>query len=132
MVEIELTSPATVDMMAAITAANEGRLPFFISGWTADYPDAMSILSPVWSGTSPFNRSRWRNAAFDRLLDQAKTTPEPEGRHRLYQEAERVLMADRAMVPLPVPKVVALVRPGVSGVHILPMGTLDFRDAVLP
>jgi ABC-type transport system substrate-binding protein len=117
---------------SAITAANEGRLAFFISGWTADYPDAMSILLPVWSGTSPFNRSRWRNPAFDRLLDQAKGTVAAEARYRLCQEAERVLMADRAMVPLPVPMVVALARAGVSGVHVLPMGALDLRSAVVP
>ena len=117
---------------AGITAANEGRLAFFISGWTADYPDAMSILAPVWSGASPFNRSRWRNAAFDQVLNQAKITPEPDRRYLIYQDAERVLMADWAMVPLPVPKVVALARPGVSGVSVLPMGTLDIRNAVLP
>jgi ABC-type transport system substrate-binding protein len=117
---------------AAIAASNEGKLALFVSGWTADYPDALSILLPVWYGTSPFNRSRWRNPAFDRLIDKAKATPDGEQRHALCQEAERVLMADGAMVPLPVPMVVALVRPGVTGVRVLPMGTVDFRGATLP
>ena len=117
---------------AAITAANEGKLAFFMSGWTADYPDAMSILLPVWSGTSPFNRSRWRNPDFDRLIDEAKALPEAVRRHARYREAERILMADRAMVPLPVPMIVALVRTGVTGVRLLATGTFDLRAAAVP
>jgi len=117
---------------AAIAAANEGKLPFFFSGWTADYPDPLSILLPVWHGASPFNRSRWQNPAFDRLVDQARATPDADSRHALSREAERVLMADRAMIPLPIPKVVALARTGVTGVSILPSGLIDFRGAVVP
>jgi oligopeptide transport system substrate-binding protein len=117
---------------AAIVAANQGRLAFFVSGWTADYPDSLSLLLPVWYGTSPFNRSRWISPAFDRLIDQAKTIPDAERRHLLCQEAERVLMADRAMIPLPVPMIVALARAGVTGVRVLPVGTVDFRNAVVP
>jgi ABC-type transport system substrate-binding protein len=117
---------------AQITAANQGQLPFFVSGWTADYPDALTVLRPVWYGASPFNRSRWHNPGFDRLIDEAETVSDPNQRHLLCQEAERVLISDRAVVPLPVPMSVALARPGVTGVHVLPMGMLDLRDSVLP
>jgi len=41
-------------------------------------------------------------------------------------------MADRAMVPLPVPMIVALARPGVTGVRVLPTGAVDLRNAVVP
>ena len=117
---------------AQITAANQGQLPFFVSGWTADYPDALTILRPVWYGTSPFNRSRWHNPGFDRLIDEAEAVSDPTRRHSLCQEAERVLISDHAVVPLPVPMTVALARPGVAGVRVLPMGMVDLRNGVLP
>ena len=115
-----------------LAAANAGQLPCFISGWTADYPDALDLLLPVWHGTSPFNRSRWHSPAFDRLIDRAKSEPATERRYALYTEAARVLMADWAMAPLPVPMAVALVRPGVTGVRITPAGRYDFTGTVLP
>ena len=130
-----LGSPVSIRIMehgAAVTAANEGRLAFFVSGWTADYPDPLGIMLPAWYGSSPFNRSRWQNSTFDRLIDEAKATPDADQRHRLCQQAEQVLMADRAMVPLPVPMIVALARPGVTGVRVLPTGAVDLRNAVVP
>lgn len=127
--------PVSIRIMergALVTAANEGKLALFVTGWTADYPDALTILLPVWYGASPFNRSRWQNPAFDRLIDEAKTVPDANRRHLLCQEAERVLMSDRTMVPLPVPMIVALARTGVTGVHVMPMGAVDYRNAALP
>ncbi len=117
---------------AMVAAANEGKLAFFISGWSSDYPDPLSILESVWYSTSPFNRSRWKNSTFDALIDGAKATPVAEARHALCREAERVLMADWAMIPLPVPMTVTLTRPGVTGARITPSGGIDLRQAAVP
>ena len=121
-----------LDRAALVSATNQGKLPFFLSGWTADYSDATGILAPVWSGSSPYNRSRWRNPGFDRVIDQAMATPDADHRHALAQEAERLLMNDRAMVPLPIPMMVALVRQGVTGVRLTCAGFFDLRAAALP
>ncbi|MFX7674901.1 hypothetical protein ABTJ60_20150, partial [Acinetobacter baumannii] len=84
-----------------------------------------------WHSASPTNRSRWRDPAVDRLIEQARGLPDPMARQELYREAERLLGGEAAAVPLPVPDHVVLVRPGVTGVAIRPDGTPDFRNARL-
>lgn len=117
---------------AYVAAINEGREALFFNGWTADYPDPMDQLASQWHSASPTNRSRWRNPSFDRLVDRARGLADPAARHDLYRAAERLLKDEAAAVPLPVPRYVALVRPGVTGVVIRPDGTPDFRAARLP
>ncbi|AWK85882.1 ABC transporter substrate-binding protein [Azospirillum thermophilum] len=117
---------------AYVAAINEGREALFFNGWTADYPDPMDQLASQWFSASPTNRSRWRDPSFDRLVDRARSLADPAARHALYREAEHLLNAGSAAVPLPVPQYVALMRPGVTGVVIRPDGTPDFRNARLP
>ncbi len=57
-----------------IRQMNAGEVAFFPWGWTAGYPDAMYYLSQVWHSKSPFNRARYNNPEFDRLIDQAQVT----------------------------------------------------------
>src|SRR5262249_1491119 len=39
-----------------IKAMNEGQVPFFSWGWTADYPDGAYFLSQMWHSKSKWNR----------------------------------------------------------------------------
>lgn len=108
---------------------NAGEVPFFNWGWTAGYPDALYYLSQVWHSRSPFNRARYSNAEFDRLIDQAQTTPDDQARYRLYQQAERVLIGEWGTCGLYMRTIVALVKPNVRGVVLSPFRFLPY-DAV--
>ena len=121
-----------LERAAFIAAINGGSEPLFFSGWTADYSDPLDQLATQWHGASPTNRSRWHDPAFDALLDRARGIADPDERHALYREGERRLSEAEAGVPLPVPQFVALVRPGVTGVVILPNGVVDFHAVRLP
>lgn len=115
----ELGWPVTVRIYergAFLAALNAGRLPFYLGGWTADYPDAMTFLESLWHSGSPFNRARWTDRRFDALLDQARSVASPGLRVGLYSRAERLLMDEAAMVPLPVPARVVLHRSELTGV----------------
>ena len=46
------------------------------------------------------NRGRYSNPAIDRVIQQARTTMEPEARRRLTQQATQAALADTALVPL--------------------------------
>jgi oligopeptide transport system substrate-binding protein len=65
-----------------------------ISGWAADYPDADAILR-VAVHSAPL---RWTNEAFDALIDQAARLTDRKGRVELYEKADRILVAEEAVV----------------------------------
>ena len=133
-----LGTPVGVRIMernAYLTAAASGDLPLFLGGWTADYPDALGILAPLWRSDSPFNASRYANPAVDALLDEARTTLSPERRADLYAATDAALAADVAGVPLYAPAYVLLVKDGTPSVCLTPAGALCFdraRAAALP
>jgi len=127
-VEIE-----TVERATHIKAMNAGEVPFFHWGWSAGYPDALYFLSQVWYGPSVYNRSRWKNDAFDQLIEQAQTEPDNEKRYTLYQQAEQVLLEDWGTCPTTVRMQIAAVKPDVEGVRLtplrfLPFNTVEFTD----
>jgi oligopeptide transport system substrate-binding protein len=121
-VEIE-----TVERATHIKAMNAGEVPFFHWGWSAGYPDALYFLSQVWYGPSVYNRSRWQNDEFDRLIEQAQTEPDNAKRYAIYQEAEQVLLADWGACPTTVRMQIAAVKPDVQGVHLTPLRFLPFN-----
>ena len=117
--------PISVNVMERATfikAMNAGEVAFFPWGWTAGYPDAMYYLAQVWYGPSPYNRARYKNPEYDRLIEQAQSTADDKARYDLYHQAERVLADDWAMAPLPILANVALRKPNVRNITITPFG----------
>jgi oligopeptide transport system substrate-binding protein len=111
-----------------IKAMNEGQVPFFSWGWTADYPDGAYFLSQMWHSKSRWNRPRYANLKYDEVIDRAMTVADNEGRYRLYREAEKVLMEDVGMVPLTVRMQVAIKKPAVQNVYLTPFRYRPFAD----
>jgi ABC-type transport system substrate-binding protein len=120
-VELDIQERATF-----LRALNAGETPFFSWGWTADYPDALYFLSQVWHSSSTFNRARYRNPEFDRLIDQAQITPDNPARFALYHQAERLLLDDWGTCGLYIRTQIALVKPNVHGVIMTPYRLYSF------
>ncbi|MBP2312952.1 ABC transporter substrate-binding protein [Azospirillum soli] len=119
--------PVTVrtrDRSAFVSAANAGALAFFFGGWSADYPDPMTLLGSLWHSASPYNQTRWRDDALDQLLDGARAALDGAERDRLYKQAGRRLTETVPAVPLAVPMHVLLRHPQASGVAPTPFGLL--------
>ncbi|MBL8699047.1 MAG: ABC transporter substrate-binding protein [Alphaproteobacteria bacterium] len=125
-VEIEIMERATF-----LRALNAGEVPLFAWGWTAGYPDALYFLSQVWHSKSPYNRARYANAEFDRLIDQAQVTPDDAARYKLYNQAEKALLDDFGTCGLFVRTQVALVKPNVKGVTLTPMRYLPYGGVTI-
>lgn len=122
-VEVEIVERAT-----HIKAMNAGEVAFFSWGWSAGYPDALYFLSQVWYGPSVYNRSRWKNDAFDALIEKAFVTVDNQERYKLYHEAEKVLMDDYGTCPTTIRMQIALVKPNVEGVTLSAFRLLPFGD----
>ena len=115
-----------VERATHIRAMNAGEVAFFPWGWTADYTDAAYYLSQMWYGPSPYNRPRWKNAEYDRLIEEALTVADDAKRYDLYHKAEKVLLDDWGMAPVPMPASIALRKPNVRNVTLTPFGFSSF------
>jgi peptide/nickel transport system substrate-binding protein len=120
-----------VERATHIKAMNAGEVAFFPWGWTADYPDAMTFLGDCWYSSSPYNRSRWKNAEYDAAIDQARSEADAEKRYALYHKAEQILMQDWATAPLPITTYVALRKPNVHGLLPTPFGWSSFQPVTM-
>lgn len=77
-----------------------GRPQFFVSGWSADYPDPENFLDILFHSQSELNRLGYANPELDRLLHQARTEQDTPRRMELYRQAEEIVVADAPWVPL--------------------------------
>ncbi len=120
-----------VERATHIKAMNAGEVAFFPWGWTADYPDAMTFLGDAWYSASPYNRSRWKNADYDAVIDQARAEGDASKRYALYHNAEQILMQDWATAPLPITTYIALHKPRVHGLSVTPFGWSSFQPITM-
>ena len=122
-VEVEV-----VERGSHIKKMNAGEVAFFPWGWTAGYPDGLYFLEDVWYGPSRYNRSRWKNADFDKLIEQARQTPNEKARYELYHRAEQVLLDDWGTCPTTVRMQIAVAKPTVKDAHLTPFRFLPFAQ----
>jgi len=67
-----------------------------IAGWGADYPDPDNFLRQS-SIISTLRSLGWRDAEYDRLLEQAARTRDRAKRMAMYRQADRLLVAEQAL-----------------------------------
>jgi oligopeptide transport system substrate-binding protein len=89
--------------------------PIMISGWSADYPDPDSMLRVLFHSREGLNSVRWSNPEFDALTEQAARIADRKRRIELYQQADRILVAEEAAImPLSYAQGRQLVKPYVE------------------
>lgn len=90
-------------------------------GWCADYPDPENFLDLLFHSEGGFNVSGYSNPNVDTLLDQARTELDPGARISLYNQAEDLLLADFAALPLVHDNTFVLVDEDVKGFVLTPI-----------
>jgi oligopeptide transport system substrate-binding protein len=100
------------------------------SGWLADLPDPLAFLT-VFEGDNPNNPTGWHSAPYDTLLARARRTAGPAERMRLLQEAESLLLADAAVLPILQSAAVQLVKPYVTGITPNALDVVDWKTVRL-
>jgi len=64
--------------------------------WSPDYPDPDNFLRvALWP-----ERAMWRNAAYERLIEEARRLTDQGERMKLYQQADRILVQEAPIMPL--------------------------------
>jgi oligopeptide transport system substrate-binding protein len=93
-VQIDVMETATLREMMA-----KGTAPFFRASWIADYPDAESFYAVFYSkNPSPPNYTRFKNAEFDRIYDQAMSENDDEKRYSLYHQLDKILIEEAPVI----------------------------------
>jgi oligopeptide transport system substrate-binding protein len=70
------------------------------SGWLAEYPDPQDFFSNLWITIAFYNFSFISNPEVDALCAQADALQNQAMRISLYQQAEQLLVAQVAAIPL--------------------------------
>jgi oligopeptide transport system substrate-binding protein len=95
---LELDPRGMDEWGAFLEKATKDPANLTIIGWGADYPDPECMLSSTFHSKEGENIPRWQNERFDALVEEAGWTTDQARRVKLYQEADRILVADEAVV----------------------------------
>jgi oligopeptide transport system substrate-binding protein len=68
-------------------------------GWIGDFVDAINFLE-LWTCDSGNNSTNYCDPEYDKLVDEARATPDNEARYDLYAQMEQKLLGDEGAVPL--------------------------------
>ena len=112
-----------------LSRSTAGNFDVVISGWSADFADPISFLD-LFTSTNPENHGKWKNAAYNKLIADSKTTASTSKRWDDLTKAEDILLNDVGVAPLYYNTNSALIRPTVKDVY-QNRGTWNFKDAYI-
>jgi oligopeptide transport system substrate-binding protein len=96
------------------------------SFWVADYPDPSNFLEMFYA-VSGNNRTGFAREAYDDLLRRASMAADTAERRRLFDLAERTLLADAPIAPVYFQTRAFLKSERVDGLAPNNLGRIDFR-----
>jgi peptide/nickel transport system substrate-binding protein/oligopeptide transport system substrate-binding protein len=109
-----------------------GQADLFYMPWFANGSDAGEFMSSLVDGRrrgAGGNQTFYSNPRVDAALDAARRAADPVQSASALQTAERIALEDAPLLPLFHGVNVTLVRPGVRGIQLHPLGTPRY-DAV--
>ncbi|MFQ5669986.1 MAG: hypothetical protein ACE5HD_05635 [Acidobacteriota bacterium] len=98
------------------TAINEGSTDIVIGRWVADYPDADSFAYSL--SREGYFGSICQGEELELLIQEGRTTGEPQARHSIYRRLEETLRKHALLLPLFHDQVYRFARPGVSELSV--------------
>jgi oligopeptide transport system substrate-binding protein len=68
-------------------------------GWVADYPDPSTFLE-LMESTNGNNNTGWKNAEFDRLMNESRMELDPMRRFNILQTGEGIVLRESPVLPI--------------------------------
>ena len=125
--KVEVVEPAMLREWMA-----QGKADFFRGSWLADYPDAENYFTVFYSHNSaPPNYTRFKNADYDRLYEQALLEPNDSIRYAIYHQLEKIILTETPIVPLYYDEVLHFTQKRVQGLSTNGMNLLDLKRVKL-
>lgn len=107
--------------------ANNGEHHVYMSGWSGETGDADDFLTPNLSCAANKSGVKFCNAAFEKLIDEARATPDAAKRNALYEKAQEIFKHERPWITMAHSTVYIPVRKDVVGFKMAPNGSVDFE-----
>jgi oligopeptide transport system substrate-binding protein len=98
------------------------------NGWLFDYNDPSNMLTLLYSSNGN-NDGKYNNPKYDAIIDQSATENDPQTRFGLLHQAEDMLMADAACIPIAYYNDFYLCSTNVTGYWHSPYGFWYFQYA---
>ena len=113
---------------------NKGRFDAVMLGWTiTSDPDIYQVWHSSQAVEGGLNFTRYKNPELDRLLEEARITPDQEERKRLYWRVQEVLADDQPYCFLYVPYSLPVVQKRFMGITPALAGIMyNFEDWWVP
>jgi oligopeptide transport system substrate-binding protein len=99
----------------------------FILGWSADYPDPDNFLRV---GVRRYIQKGW-NESYDQLVENARRETDQVSRLDLYQQAERILIEEAAIVPIVHRRWHLLIKPWIKNLHVSPINSVILKSLII-
>jgi oligopeptide transport system substrate-binding protein len=103
----------------------------FEAMWAADYADPDNFLS-IFLSRAGNNHARYRNAAIDEKILEARNIMDAKARERAYVAIQKTLIEDEAaVVPIYHDANLVLIRSRAKGVELSPLNYLFLKDVTI-
>jgi oligopeptide transport system substrate-binding protein len=116
-----------VEEGAYFDTLRSGTPHLWLTGWAADFfdPDNFLRVGFRWKQTG------WRNEAYEGLVEEAGRVMDQGERVRLYQEADRILVQEAAIMPLSYGRLHLLVKPWVGNPPASAIAVRLWKDVII-
>ena len=124
--ELEETGMMDVTLQSAnwsafVSYIPQGIMPAFFVGWTTDYLDPNTFLTPfLHSQQSPDYGVFYNNTLMDTLLEEAMVEQNITARTELYQDVQRLETEDAPVIPFAQGTIYAVTKLNIEGVYLSP------------
>lgn len=105
---------------------SQGEFQIARASWIGDYADPMSFMDVF---ADPNNDAQYHNPAYDRLIEQAKSTMDQEVRMQAMHAAEKILFDDTVIMPIYYATQPFVAKPRIKGYFWSVLGPAEFKRA---
>ena len=115
--------------------ADKNEILLHEMSWIGDNGDPDNFLYILASGdqwpTAGYNESFYKNEAVDKLLRKARTTSDVGQRTALYQQAQKMIMADSPIVVVDHESQIVAMKKNIDNFILHPTGIFRFRNVTV-
>jgi oligopeptide transport system substrate-binding protein len=111
-----------------LASRNQGDFQIARASWIGDYADPMTFMDVF---RDPTNDAKYRNPAYDRLVEQAQGTIDQKVRMQAMHDAEKILFDDTVIMPIYYTTLPYVAKPYVKGYSWSVLGVADFKTAYI-
>ena len=84
---------------AYLAMRDAGDFDIARASWVADFNDPSNFFEN-FGGNNPLNRTHWKNAKFDALLEKAAHSTSHDSRKDSFRQAESILLEETPLIPI--------------------------------